>query len=1198
MFRKVLIANRGAIACRIIRTLRKMRVASVAVYSEADRHSLHVEQADEAICVGPAQAAQSYLSIPKILEAAQLTGAEAIHPGYGFLSENAAFAEACAAQGVVFIGPTPQQMRDFGLKHTARQIASENGVPMLPGSGLLDDLDDALRAAAEVGYPAMLKSTAGGGGIGMRLCNSPEELREAFEAVSRQSQASFGSGRLYLERFVSQARHIEVQIFGDGEGSVIALGERDCSVQRRNQKVIEETPAPVLPDSIRQRLLECAVRLGKAVRYQSAGTVEFIYDNSRHEFYFLEVNTRLQVEHGVTEEVTSIDLVEWMVSQAAGKMPPLDAIDVRPSGCSIQVRIYAEDPAKNFQPGAGRLTHVAWPNNARVETWVDSGTEVTPFYDPMLAKVIVHGPNRSEALEKLRTALGECEVSGIETNISYLRQICDDPTFAAGGVTTSFLGNFSFQRHAVDVLEPGTQTTIQDYPGRLGYWHVGVPPSGPMDALAFRFANCLVGNAEDAAGLEITLTGPTLRFACDTTIALTGADFQARLDGKPPPQWQTIRVKQGSLLEFGSAGDAGARAYLAVAGGFKAPLYLGSRSTFILGKFGGEAGRVVRAGDVLHLSEATTILHDRQLASSTIPTYGRAWEIGVLYGPHGSPDFFTPDDIEMFFSTAWKVHYNSDRTGVRLIGPKPRWARKDGGEAGLHPSNIHDNAYAVGTVDFTGDMPVMLGPDGPSLGGFVCPATIVEAELWKMGQLKAGDLVRFRALSLTQAEELRQSVEYCVKTLSGNLPSLPATQHQDCVVYRRPASNNSPAVVCRADGDRYLLIEYGPNVLDLNLRFRVHALEQQIRAANLSGIIDITPGVRSLHIHYDSRLYREELLEALDACERQIPDLENITVQSRVVHLPLSWDDPATQLAIRKYMQGVRPDAPWCPSNIEFIRRINGLNSIDDVHRIVFGASYLVLGLGDVYLGAPVATPVDPRHRLVTTKYNPARTWTPENAVGIGGAYLCVYGMEGPGGYQFVGRTLQMWNTFRSTPHFPAGAPWLLRFFDELRFHPVSAPELLEIRDAFPRGGYPLRIEPKEFRLREYQAFLQSIKPDADAFKKHQQAAFEAERERWGAAGQAEYLEPPEPPAPEPESQVPQGCSSVRSPIAASVWNVAVEAGERVEAGQKLIILEAMKTEIAVAAPRAGIVEKLNCAVGAMVSAGQSLLVLRAEAVA
>jgi len=940
------------------------------------------------------------------------------------------------------------------------------------------------------------------------------------------------------------------------------------------------------------------VDAARAVQYTNAGTFEFLMDASGH-FYFLEVNTRLQVEHGVTEEVTGVDLVEWMVRQAAGEMLALDQIEIQPSGCSIQVRIYAEDAAKGYQPSAGRLTHVVWPNNARVETWVDSGTEVTPFYDPMLAKVIVRGADRTAALENLREALRHCELSGIETNLPYLRQVCAHAKFEASGVTTSFLRDFQYRRRAIDVLEPGTQTTIQDYPGRLGYWHVGVPPSGPMDTLAFRFANRLVGNAENAAGLEITLTGPTLRFACDTTIALTGADFGARLDGKPVPRWSAIRVKQDSLLELGSAKAAGARACLAVAGGLDAPRYLGSRSTFILGKFGGQSGRVLRSGDVLHLGDTDTVPGElSELAPSAAPQYGGEWEIGVLYGPHGSPDFFTPEDIEMFFSTAWKVHYNSDRTGVRLIGPKPRWARTDGGEAGLHPSNIHDNAYAVGTVDFTGDMPVILGPDGPSLGGFVCPATIVEAELWKMGQLKAGDLIRFRALSLQQAEGLRASVEKCLETLSGNFPQLPATHREDPVVYSRPASNGSPAVVCRADGDRYLLVEYGPNVLDLNLRFRVHALEGQIKLAGLRGIIDITPGVRSLHIHYDSRLHREELLEALDACERRIPGLDNITVESRVVHLPLSWDDPATQLAIRKYMQGVRPDAPWCPSNIEFIRRINGLSSIEDVHRIVFGASYLVLGLGDVYLGAPVAIPVDPRHRLVTTKYNPARTWTPENAVGIGGAYLCVYGMEGPGGYQFVGRTLQMWNTFRSTAEFPPGSPWLLRFFDELRFYPVSAEELLEIRDAFPRGRYPLRIESKEFSLRGYHAFLKSIKADADTFKQHQHASFEAERERWVAAGQAEYVEPPAAPAPEPDSDAPDGCSPVRSPIAASVWNVAVETGQRVEAGQKLMILESMKTEIAVAAPSAGIVERLNCAAGAIVWAGQTLLLLRAEAVA
>ena len=1142
MFRKVLIANRGAIACRIIRTLRRMGVRSVAVYSAADRHSLHVRDADEAIEIGPAPAAQSYLSVDALLNAADRTGAEAIHPGYGFLSENADFAEECERRGIAFIGPTPAQMRAFGLKHTARAIALENGVPLLPGTDLLASARDAVEAAERIGYPVMLKSTAGGGGIGMRVCRDDEGLTEAFEAVERVSRASFGSSGLYLEKYVERARHIEVQIFGDGEGGVIALGERDCSAQRRNQKVIEETPAPGLSDQDRQSLFEAAKRLGRAVRYRSAGTVEFVCDADTDAFYFLEVNTRLQVEHGVTEEVAGIDLVEWMIR---GGDP---GVCLTPRGHSIQVRLYAEDPAKNFQPSSGRLTRVAFPVAARVETWIESGAEVTPYYDPMLAKIIVRGDTRIEALANMRAALDATEISGIETNLAYLRQVCAAQAFADGGITTAYLGTFPYTRHAVDVIDPGTQTTVQDYPGRLGYWHVGVPPSGPMDSLAFRAANRLVGNPESAAGLEIAVTGPTLRFAGETLIALTGADFGATLDSRPIQRWTATRVSADSLLELPKSPTTGARAYLAIAGGIEVPDYLGSRATFILGRFGGHAGRTLRAGDVLHLGPATGAPSE----AVPPPAYGHEWDIGVLYGPHGAPDFFTPEDIEMFFSTAWKVHHNSDRTGTRLIGPKPVWARRDGGEAGLHPSNIHDNAYAIGAVDFTGDMPIILGPDGPSLGGFVCPATVVHDELWKIGQLRPGDRVRFH-----------------------RVPSNTAAT---------PVLRTAPGVVTRAAGDRNLLIEYGPNILDLNLRFRVHALEEQLRAAQLPGLIDITPGVRSLQVHYDTaKLDRETLLDALDTCERRIPDLDNLAVPSRTVHLPLSWDDPATQLAIRKYAQSVRPDAPWCPSNIEFIRRINGLASEEEVQRIVFDASYLVLGLGDVYLGAPVATPLDPRHRLVTTKYNPARTWTPENAVAIGGAYMCVYGMEGPGGYQFVGRTLQMWNTFAS------GTPWLLRFFDQIRFYPVSAAELLDIRDSFPHGGYPLRIEHQQFRIRDYHDFLRSIEPESAAWKRSQQSAFEAERERWADHVPAEEVES----APPETDAVPEGCRAVSSPITASVWNVAVSAGQRVEAGQRLIVLEAMKMEIAVSAPMAGTVEILNCVPGALVSAGQRLMTLR-----
>jgi urea carboxylase len=391
-----------------------------------------------------------------------------------------------------------------------------------------------------------------------------------------------------------------------------------------------------------------------------------------------------------------------------------------------------------------------------------------------------------------------------------------------------------------------------------------------------------------------------------------------------------------------------------------------------------------------------------------------------------------------------------------------------------------------------------------------------------------------------------------------------------------------------------LLIEVGNNVLDLNLRFRVHQLERMLRQQHLPGIIDITPGIRSLQVHYDTAtLRREELIACLESCEEALPDLDDVTLATRTVHLPLSWDDPATQLAIRKYMQSVRPDAPWCPSNIEFIRRINGLDSIDDVRNIVFNAKYLVLGLGDVYLGAPVATPIDPRHRLVTTKYNPARTWTAENSVGIGGAYLCVYGMEGPGGYQFVGRTVQMWNTYRSTPEFIPGTPWLLRFFDQIQFFSVTAAELLEIRDAFPYGKYPLKIENSDFNLKRYHEFLARTAKEAAEFKKRQQAAFVAERERWAAAGQLEFADRSSEEEAPVSMDIPNGCEAVRSPMTASVWQVSVEPGQRVGAGERVFVLEAMKMEFVVVAPATGVVEGIHCARGGMVMAGQNLATLR-----
>ncbi|HXF09365.1 MAG TPA: urea carboxylase [Desulfuromonadaceae bacterium] len=1204
MFNKVLIANRGAIACRIIRTLKQLGVRSVTVYSDADANSLHVAQADEAVGIGGTIAAESYLSFEKIFDAARRTGAQAIHPGYGFLSENAEFAEACAKEGFIFIGPTPKQMREFGLKHSARAIAQAHGVPMLPGSELLDSLADAKKEANRIGYPVMLKSTAGGGGIGMRMCADETALVEAYESVRRLAASAFKQNGVYLEKYVAIARHIEVQIFGDGKGNVVALGERDCSAQRRNQKVIEETPAPGLSDELRKSLLDSAVRLAKAIGYQSAGTVEFVFDVKELKFYFLEVNTRLQVEHGVTEEVTGIDLVEWMVKQAAGELD-LSNFKARSCGASIQVRLYAEDPNKNFQPGAGVLTQVTFPAEARIETWVERGSEVPPFYDPMIAKIIVKAPTRAEAVDKLTKALANTRIAGIECNLEYLRQTVSTVEFANGNIHTKWLATFPYRPATIDVIEPGTQSSIQDYPGRVGYWAVGVPPSGPMDDFAFRIANELAGNDPSAAGLEMTLSGPTLKFNLDTTIALAGAEMEADLDGNAVPFWQSVHVRAGSVLRLRGVKNAGCRAYLAVRGGFDVPDYLGSKSTFGLGKFGGHAGRTLRHGDVLPVHRPPEPFAPHRIAPhSMVPGYSSHWQIAALYGPHAAPDFFTEQFINTFFSTDWKVHYNSSRTGIRLIGPKPEFARADGGDAGLHPSNIHDTEYAVGTINFTGDMPVILAKDGPSLGGFVCPATIIKAEFWKVGQLRPGDTIRFVRTTFDQALATERRQDSAIAALAEvSTPLTPQilvtnsdASKNPAIVHSIPGSAKSPGVVYRQAGDKYLLVEYGPLALDFALRFRVHTLMEWFKTHPVDGIIELSPGVRSLQVNFDGRVIPlKRLLEILDHAESELPSIESLEVPTRILRLPLAYDESGIRLTIEKYQQSVRPTAPWLPSNIEFIRRMNGLERVEQVRDTVYNASYLVLGLGDVYLGAPCAVPVDPRHRFVTTKYNPARTFTVENVVGIGGVYMCIYGMEGPGGYQLVGRTCQVWNTYRSTREFQPGKPWLLRFFDQVRFYPVSEKELLEFRQAFLHGRVQLDIREEVFSFAKYQKFLHDNEKSIGEFRTRQQKAFAEERDRWVADGSNNFAVADSAPEATDELAVPKNGKLVASPITGNVWAVLAKEGERINAGQKVIVVEAMKMEVGVEAPVSGIIKKIAVAPGKMVTAGQGLVIIEQE---
>jgi propionyl-CoA carboxylase alpha chain len=442
MFKKILIANRGEIACRVIKTARRLGIKTVAVFSEPDRDALHVEMADEAVAIGPAPSAQSYLVINNILRAIRETGAEAVHPGYGFLSEKAAFARALRDAKIAFIGPSPEAMEALGDKIASKKLAAKAKVSTVPGHvAALEDADAAVAAARAIGYPVMLKASAGGGGKGMRVADNDDECREGFTRATSEAQSSFGDGRVFVEKFVRDPRHIEIQIMGDGHGNVVYLGERECSLQRRHQKVIEEAPSPLLDAKTRKAMGEQAVALAKSVGYASAGTVEFIVDQERN-FYFLEMNTRLQVEHPVTEMITGFDLVELMIRVAAGERLPFTQKDVKLSGWSVESRVYAEDPFRKFLPSIGRLTRYCPPresDDVRVDTGITEGREITIHYDPMIAKVVTRGRDRAEAIGRMARALDEFYIRGVSHNIPFLASLMAHSRFREGRLSTGFI---------------------------------------------------------------------------------------------------------------------------------------------------------------------------------------------------------------------------------------------------------------------------------------------------------------------------------------------------------------------------------------------------------------------------------------------------------------------------------------------------------------------------------------------------------------------------------------------------------------------------------------------------------------------------------------------------------------------------------------------------------------------------------------
>ena len=664
------------------------------------------------------------------------------------------------------------------------------------------------------------------------------------------------------------------------------------------------------------------------------------------------------------------------------------------------------------------------------------------------------------------------------------------------------------------VISAGIQTTVQDQAGRTGMWGVGVPPSGAWDEFSFTLANRAVGNGPQDAGLEMVVAGPVLRFSKRTLICVAGALENATVDGRRVHPGVVTVVPAGGTVDCGPIPGPGMRGYLAVRGGIVVPRVLGSRATFLLGGFGGLAGRALVAGDELPIGRDENASAPLDLAP-LLPRLGNDWQLRVIAGPHGAPEHLTESGERALYDHVWEVDHRADRTGIRLTGPRPQWSRVDGGEAGLHPSNIHDSAYPVGGIMLSGDTPVIVGPDGPSLGGFVVPCAVIRADRWMLGQFRPGDRVRLVPVSLDDADAAYQErvaglaepaswLETSTLPAPGEgaaraLPALAAGSPRPDPLFAQPEIDARPALVVRAAGDHHLLVEMGPPALDLAVRLRIRLLADALRAAAVGGITDTVEGVRSLLVAVDQgRLRLPDLAATIGALAAELPDPATVRLEVREVTLPIALDDPTVHEAMQRYQRSVRPDAPWCPDNVEFIRRINDLPERVDVFDIVLEATYLVVGLGDVYLGAPVAVPVDPRHRLVTTKYDPARTWTPENAVGIGGVYLCVYGMEGPGGYQLVGRTVPVWRLAnqRTVPG-AESPPWLLRPFDLLRFRPVSSVDLTELRADIRSGRRELDTRPATFALSDVLDLEQEHAEEIAVLRRRRRDAFDAERERW-----------------------------------------------------------------------------------------------------
>ncbi|OQE27831.1 hypothetical protein PENSTE_c004G07845 [Penicillium steckii] len=1223
--RKVLVANRGEIAVRCIKACRELGVHSIAIITNADATSLHATLADEVVLL-PGDDSTAYTNGQAILDICKQRHADAVIPGYGFLSENVEFADTISSAGITFVGPSPASINAMGLKHEARSIALEANVPIIPGTGLLESAQDAKEAANRLGLPIMLKATGGGGGMGLQICHSEQEVEKAFAMVESRAGTLFKNSGVFLEKYYPSSRHVEVQVAGNGE-IVVAFGERECSLQRRHQKVIEECPSPFVErhPGLREKMLSAAVSYASQLKYKSVGTVEFLVDDETADFFFLEMNTRLQVEHGITELCYGVDLVHLMLRQAdyehGGQLGlPSNVLkglgDSKLQGCAIEARVYAEVPLRDFAPSPGVLQHVEWAcgEGVRVDTWVRSGQRITPLYDPLIGKLMVHSASgRTAAKAKMLLALENTALQGTQSNLEYLSKILQSEMFSSGSTLTNSLSSFKIDSCSLQMIDPGVFTTIQDYPGRVTIGH-GVPPGGPMDDLSAQISNILVGNDSGTELLEITLSGPEVLFHEAAIVAVCGAELPITLDGSTQSMWSRIIIGKGQTLKLGKVSGTGIRTYLAVKGGFpQIPRFLDSKSTAPELGFGGLQGRKLQINDIIALCPQSkgwaADAKPLSLPTNVIPDFNENATVCCIDGPFGSDDILTPEGRQTLYEANWTVSHNSSRSGIRLEGPRLKWARKSGGGGGSHPSNVFDYGYPNCGVNFTGESPVIFGHDRPDLGGFVCPTTICSGEMWKIGQLKPGNTVRFQSVTYDTALEISKHKSEFIQALAaysrGNSEYIPplvveATEQTPVsIMHHKKAQGSHPRVTYRQGGDTSIIVEYGNQVSDLRNTACVQFLSKQVSAANLPSV-RCDPNFASLTVRFDPlQIDRRELLQKLIESDEQIGQEATIQIPVRQVRLPVCLDHSSLEESAQRYMENIRPTAAYMPDNVEYIRKNNALKSRQRVFDALLNTPWLAVAVG-FYVGTPILFPLDPWYVLTGQKYNPSRVYTPSGSVGLGGSLVAIYPVAAPGGYQLMARTLGGWDGAGNRPGFSAERPWLFRHLDLIKFYEVSEEEYNKIERDFETGRYVFDITETTLDLNEYIATFDSAAKDPEyrSWRECQENAAQEmgdleQRlfEEWTEAKNAAQGS-----AAAGEDDQSSNSVSIESPVDANVWKVLVEPGDTLESGQTVAILEAMKMEINLVAGEAqsgAVVTKISHPPGSVVSPGA--VVIRAQ---